>query len=69
MLVCIRGVIDYLGLEKVEGVQLSLMLKMPSMEPATCIRDLRRTISEVVHHLGRELIFCGLVQFILCRDI
>jgi hypothetical protein len=38
--VCIRGVMDYLSLEKVEGVQPSLMPKMSSMEPATRIRAL-----------------------------
>ena len=32
----IRGVIDYLGLEKVKRVQPSLMLVIPSMEPTTC---------------------------------
>ena len=54
---------------KVEGVWPSLMLEMPSMEPATSVRALcqtasgvsivvehqRRTISEVVHHLGHGL--------------
>ena len=36
--------------KKVEGVLPSLMLEMPSMEPATSARALCRTASEVVHH-------------------
>ena len=59
---CIRGVIDYLGLEKVEGVHPSLMPKMPFMEPATCIQALCRTASKVVHHLSLGLFFAGFIS-------
>jgi len=63
---------NYLGLQKIERIQPSLMPEMPYMEPATGARALCRTAFEVVHHPDCGLIFCEyfqLVQFILCRDI
>ena len=52
----VRGVIDHLGLKKFKGSYPSLMPEMPSIEPATCIRALCWTASEVMHHLGLGLI-------------
>jgi hypothetical protein len=53
--------------KKVEGVQSSLMLEMPFMEPTTCIRALCRTASEVVHYLGYGLIFCEYIFLDWCN--